>query len=65
MKEKLIPISTVVTPNIPEAIELTGTRIENVKEMEEAAKLISEMGCKNVLVKGGHLKDETINGCII
>lgn len=60
MKEKLIPISTVVTPNIPEAIELTGTRIENVKEMEEAAKLISEMGCKNVLVKGGHLKDETI-----
>jgi len=46
MKEKLIPISTVVTPNIPEAIELTGTRIENVKEMEEAAKLISEMGCK-------------------
>jgi len=28
MKEKLIPISTVVTPNIPEAIELTGTRIE-------------------------------------
>jgi hydroxymethylpyrimidine/phosphomethylpyrimidine kinase len=60
MKEKLMPIASLITPNIPEAMELTGTKIENIKEMEEAARLISELGCKNVLLKGGHLKDEII-----
>ena len=54
MAELLFPISTVITPNIPEAQALLDTSISNKKEMEEAArKLSEEYGC-SVLIKGGH-----------
>ncbi|MDP4144234.1 MAG: bifunctional hydroxymethylpyrimidine kinase/phosphomethylpyrimidine kinase [Bacillota bacterium] len=52
--KKLIAIADVATPNIPEAEVLTGMKIENEEHMKKAAKLIKEMGAKNVLVKGGH-----------
>ena len=54
LKEKLLPIATVVTPNIPEAEVLSGMKILNGTDMETAAKIISERyGCC-VLLKGGH-----------
>ncbi|MDO4617164.1 MAG: bifunctional hydroxymethylpyrimidine kinase/phosphomethylpyrimidine kinase [Lachnospiraceae bacterium] len=54
MKECLLPIAEVVTPNIPEAEVLTGRKIENEKDMEEAARLIQQQyGCA-ALIKGGH-----------
>jgi len=56
MRTKLIPLATVVTPNIAEAEELTGMKLRSSKEMKEAARLISEMGAKIVIIKGGHLK---------
>ena len=54
LKERLIPLATVVTPNVPEAEELTGMKIETPDDMIAAAKAIHEsFGCA-VLCKGGH-----------
>ena len=54
LKTKLLPISTVVTPNIPEAEVLSGIKIEDMDGMITAAKYIGERyGCA-VLLKGGH-----------
>ena len=54
MKEKLLPLATVITPNIPEAQILSGMAIENEQQMEQAAKQIGDScGCA-VLCKGGH-----------
>lgn len=54
MTEKLFPLSTVITPNIPEAQVLCGTEIKSRDDMERAARVINEKyGCA-VLLKGGH-----------
>ena len=54
LKAQLLPLARVITPNIPEAVELFGARIESEADMEAAARSISEnLGCA-VLVKGGH-----------
>ena len=60
LKKLLFPLCDVVTPNIPEAEVLTGYSITNKKEMIKAAKKIISMGPKNVLLKGGHLKNKMI-----
>lgn len=54
LKEKLIPLATVVTPNVPEAEVLSGIKIDTKDDMINAAKKInSGCGC-SVLIKGGH-----------
>ncbi len=54
LKEKLLPIADIITPNIPEAEVLSGMKISDKNDMEKAAVLIGEkFGCA-VLVKGGH-----------
>ncbi len=55
--ERLIPLATVITPNIPEAERLCNFRINSIEDMERACKTLLSFGCKAVLVKGGHLKD--------
>ena len=60
LKKLLLPLCSVVTPNIPEAEELTGYSILNKDHMIKAAKKIITMGAKNVLLKGGHLKNKMI-----
>jgi hydroxymethylpyrimidine/phosphomethylpyrimidine kinase len=54
----LVPLATLITPNIPEAEVLSGMEIGSIPEMEKAARKIFEMGPENVLIKGGHLDDE-------
>ncbi|OIJ20267.1 bifunctional hydroxymethylpyrimidine kinase/phosphomethylpyrimidine kinase [Anaerobacillus alkalidiazotrophicus] len=57
LKTRLLPLATVVTPNIPEACEILGlSTIETLKEMEEAALEIQKIGPKYVVLKGGHLE---------
>lgn len=56
---ELVPLATVITPNIPEAEKIAGMKINTHKEMEKAARAIYSMGSKNVLVKGGHLSDDS------
>ena len=51
----LIPLATVVTPNIPEAETLTGINISSIHDARRAAEKIVSMGARGVVVKGGHL----------
>ncbi len=52
---EIIPLSYLLTPNIPEAVTITGIKITGIDDMKKAAVMIHEMGAKNVLIKGGHL----------
>lgn len=61
MKERLFPLATVVTPNLQEAEVLSGLKVSTTDEMIDAAKRISEFGPANVLVTGGHLKQECVD----
>ena len=54
LKAELLPIATVITPNIPEAEVLSGMTIKNEEDMIKAAKAIYEKFNCNVLLKGGH-----------
>ena len=54
LKEKLLPIAAVVTPNIPEEEILSGMEIHTEEEMEKAAKMIGDSYSCAVLLKGGH-----------
>lgn len=53
IKEQLLPLATVVTPNLPEAEVLLETTIKTEQEMQTAAK-ITAIGHKNIIMKGGH-----------
>lgn len=53
--KKLITISHIVTPNIDEAQSLSGVKITNQKDLLLAAKNILSLGCRFLLIKGGHL----------
>jgi hydroxymethylpyrimidine/phosphomethylpyrimidine kinase len=55
MREKLIPLSSVITPNVDEASALTGLPVTNIDQMEAAARKLHEVGVPNVVVTGGHL----------
>ena len=61
LKERLIKKAFLITPNIPEAEVLTNTKIKNLNEMIKAANILLKFGIKNVLLKGGHSKTETMN----
>ncbi len=56
VRTKLIPIATIITPNIPEAERLTGRRIDTIADMRAAARALLELGARAVLLKGGHLE---------
>jgi len=56
LKKKLIKKVYLITPNIPEAEILTGVKIRNKEDMILAANKLINLGAKNVLIKGGHLK---------
>ena len=54
---ELLPLAEVVTPNLHEAAALTDMVVVTEEDMEEAARRILALGPRNVLVKGGHLKE--------
>ncbi|KZO96343.1 phosphomethylpyrimidine ki [Calocera viscosa TUFC12733] len=61
LQQRLLPVCTLVTPNIPEAMKLSSIEsINTVDDMKTAAKKISELGCKAVLIKGGHLSQPQV-----
>tara|TARA_B100000963_G_scaffold256147_1_gene224698 strand:- start:2075 stop:2887 length:813 start_codon:yes stop_codon:yes gene_type:complete len=60
LKKKLIKQVSLITPNIPEAEVLTGVNIQNKEDMILAANKIINLGAKNVLIKGGHLKSKKV-----
>ena len=56
---ELMPLARLLTPNIPEAETLTGLQIVDESDMREAAAMIRAMGAQAVLIKGGHLDNES------
>ncbi len=58
LKSKLIKKVSLITPNIPEAEILTKIKISSVEDMVSAARILVDLGAKNVLIKGGHLKSK-------
>ncbi|TKB79584.1 MAG: bifunctional hydroxymethylpyrimidine kinase/phosphomethylpyrimidine kinase [Nitrospira sp.] len=58
VKSALIPLALLVTPNVPEAQQLSGIEITALADARQAAKVIHKLGCKHVLIKGGHLLAE-------
>lgn len=53
--EKLFPLSTIITPNIPEAERIAGMKIENQQDIRQAAAIMQNYGAQAVIIKGGHL----------
>ena len=60
LKKKLIKQVSLITPNILEAEVLTGIKIKNKEDMIFAANKLINLGAKNVLIKGGHLKSNLV-----
>lgn len=58
LRSRLLPLATVVTPNLPEAAALCGRPVETLEAMRQAARAIHALGPRNVVVKGGHLRGE-------
>ena len=58
LKNDLLPLATIVTPNIPEAETLTGIKIHNVSDIRHAAQLLLQLGVQCVIIKGGHLANK-------
>lgn len=56
LRRTILPLATLVTPNLPEAGSLTGSRVETPDDMLRAAEAILGLGPRAVLVKGGHLE---------
>ena len=56
--QELLPLATIVTPNIPEAEAILHRKIESLHDMEAAARDIQALGPKNVLLKGGHRTED-------
>jgi hydroxymethylpyrimidine/phosphomethylpyrimidine kinase len=56
MRRRILPLATLVTPNLPEASGLAGSPVETRDDMRRAAAAILGLGANAVLVKGGHLE---------
>lgn len=54
IKQKLLPMATLITPNLPEMEALTGLPLSTYKEKEKAARCLMNSGAKAILLKGGH-----------
>jgi len=56
LKETLMPLATVISPNVDEAAVLSGVEIANVEQMKQAAQSLHAMGANGVVITGGHLE---------
>ena len=59
VKDRLVPLATVITPNVPEAEALTGIEIDSIEDMELVGGELVVMGADAAVVKGGHFDDGT------
>ncbi|MBE9544487.1 MAG: bifunctional hydroxymethylpyrimidine kinase/phosphomethylpyrimidine kinase [Proteobacteria bacterium] len=55
IKDHLMPVADVVTPNLPEAEVLLKQKIESLEDMQRAARSLAQFGGRSILIKGGHL----------
>ena len=65
LKRLLIALATVLTPNLPEAETLCGAAIGDIAAMRSAGERLLRLGCRAVLVKGGHLPGDTVSDVLV
>ncbi|MCH5461705.1 bifunctional hydroxymethylpyrimidine kinase/phosphomethylpyrimidine kinase [Lactobacillus sp. LC28-10] len=65
VKRDLLPLATVVTPNLPEAERLTEMTIKTNEDMQKAAKQLRATGAKNIMIKGGHGDTEKVTDYVL
>ncbi len=65
LKSELIPVATIITPNMPEAEVLTGESMQSHDDLERVAKRLIKLGPQAVLVKGGHFTGEDSDDCLL
>jgi hydroxymethylpyrimidine/phosphomethylpyrimidine kinase len=65
LKTKLIPLATIITPNLPEASVLLGREIHSIDEMVSAAEDLAKLGAANLLLKGGHAEGSTTSSDLL
>lgn len=61
LRERLVPLATVVTPNLPEVQQLTGVRVDREADLRRGAQAVLRLGPRWVLVKGGHLPGPAVD----
>ncbi len=61
IKQELVPLAYVITPNLAEAAVLAGMEVKTTDQMHDAAAAIHHMGASNVLIKGGHLEGDAVD----
>jgi len=61
LKEELLPLTYLLTPNAPEAARLTGLPVQTPDDLEAAARRLKDMGPRWVLAKGGHLPGKPVD----
>ena len=61
LRRELLPVATVVTPNLDEVHQLTGVRVTSAADLHRAAEAVLAFGSQWVLVKGGHLPGQPID----
>ena len=64
-KKFLMPLAYVITPNIPEAERISKMRIRSMTDLRRVASKIMEMGPKNVIIKGGHMKKHVVTDLLL
>ena len=65
LRERLIPLATLITPNLPEAGELLGRPVTTRDDMPQAAADLLALGCRAVLLKGGHLAGDASDDLLL
>lgn len=65
LRDVLVPLADVLTPNVPEAEVLTGHSIRSVEDMQEVGHALRDRGPRAVLMKGGHLAGDTVTDLLI
>ncbi len=61
LRQVLLPLATIITPNLAEASRLTGIEVRTVEQMRAAASALADMGAQAALVKGGHLEADPVD----
>ncbi len=64
-KKLLVPLAHIITPNVLEAERLTGVKIRDKRDVRQALAKIRQMGAKNIVIKGGHLKGSVVTDFVL
>lgn len=65
VRDRLLPLALLATPNLDEAEVLTGEKVRSVEAMERAGERLRGFGARAVLIKGGHLDGDTVTDLLV